>query len=91
MAYHCPGCGHFLLKMKRDIQAIRDSQMKQWADSAYEGMPPDLDESEHWYCVNEHCRFGNLPKESTLIFYVHHPYKGAQSKPGDSWSISWIE
>lgn len=23
--------------------------------------------------------------------YYHHPFRGLNSRPGDSWSISWVE
>lgn len=94
--YYCPRCGQPLTEFKRDIQAEQDALMDEWAERDYEGdPPPDPDKSEHWFCVNGACVLGNRVEDVDnghgCFFKVHHPYKGPDSRPGDSWSISWIK
>ena len=92
--YHCPGCGHLLTEIKRDIQKLQEKADEEWADRDYEGDPPEVDESEHWACTNKACFYRNTPEEITVgvgvYFNIHHPFKGYRSRRGDSWSISWI-
>ena len=97
MNYHCPSCGEPLTQIKRDIQAEQDALMEAWAEQDYEGdPPPDPDESEHWACTNLGiCGFasplGDVLNGKGLYFNVHQQLGDYTSKPGDSWSISWVK
>lgn len=43
------------------------------------------DDSVHWHCPTTCCFGKDFPLRQ------HHPFKGWESRPGDSWSLSWIE
>lgn len=75
----CPRCGEPLTKIDPALEKADDAD----ADLAE---PDDDDESEHWACHNDDCALC-FP----CFFNVHHPLRGPRSKPGDSWSISWIK
>lgn len=45
---------------------------------------------ENTNCREEYkCTKGCFQEDYPL--YFHHPYRGTDSRPGDSWSLSWIK
>ncbi len=83
---YCPFCGGELALIERNTKAEKEEAYMEWQDDDFRGDPPEVDESEHWECHNTRC---NL--RSPCYFNLHHPFRGPNSKPGDSWSISWIK
>jgi len=45
-----------------------------------------VDYSIHWRCTGPNKCFG-----ARYPLRQHHPFKGWESAPGDSWSLSWIK
>lgn len=81
----CPRCGNPLVLIERDPQAEIAPAMDKWYESDMSTEPPEPDESEHLECHHDGCVFRGTH------FNKHHPFKGTRSKPGDSWSLSWIK
>lgn len=95
---YCPQCGQPLTKIQRDPDAELQERLRAWAewasDTGKEAPPQVRDDSEHWYCTNGSCVIGNDvgdEEDNLIILNVHQPYKGPHSRPGDSWSISFIK
>lgn len=78
---YCPLCGGLLTEVEReDLTQYWDFDDPRW--DTYE---PDHDESVWLKCT--HCKsFGD-----DYPLHWHHPLRGYQSRPGDSWSLSWIK
>ena len=85
MKYHCPKCGSLLQKHERDPQAELSRAEDRWADGGYEGDAPEGDFSESWLCIEDGCVVGGTR------FTIHHPFRGLDSAPGESWSMSWVK
>jgi len=84
---HCPLCGAVLVEVQRpkipdESYLEYDSWPKELQDAA------DIVEQDHsvWYKCDNCKSFGD---HYPLIH--HHPYRGTSSKPGDSWSLSWVK
>jgi hypothetical protein len=79
---HCPLCGGQLTKVERkDPTEGWDYDDPRW--KTYQESEPD--NSIWWKCT--HCKsFGD-----DYPLQQHHPLRGINSKPGDSWSLSWIK
>lgn len=80
----CPRCGEPLEKVDRDIAPVDIDTLS--LSDALDEVCSVKDQSEHWQCNNEACDL--CPP---CYFNVHHPFRGPNSAPGDSWSISWIK
>jgi len=95
---HCPRCGEPLQQIDRTEDIARQRRNLTLWETHEKGDAPRVDESEHWACFNAvmACAFGNgagrTVKDPHLVkLFVHHPYRGTNSAPGDSFSISWIK
>jgi len=82
---YCPRCGHKLTQQPTTHKADFEEANEQWAARDYEGEPPEQNHSEDWACHNDECALSH-----PCTFTKHHPYQGTSAKPGDSWSLSWI-
>lgn len=40
------------------------------------------------HCTGEKC---HIKREDGIVLTMHHPERGSSSKPGDSFSVSWIK
>lgn len=76
---HCPMCGNKMEQVKGHTE--EDSLRGARSVTDYER----VDESVHWYCPVLQCFGEDFPLRQ------HHPFKGWESPPGDSWSLSWIK
>lgn len=82
----CPLCGSKLHPVPNPDEERYDREDQAWIDNDYEGdLPKPMSRSEHWKCEKKRCLFSGVP----LI--KHHPHHGTESKPGDSWSLSWVK
>jgi len=74
----CPMCGsELILVIRKEFIEIDDLRIDEsiW----------HVDESEWYKCNNCKCFGDDYP----LI--LHHPLRGMESKPGDSWSLTWLK
>jgi hypothetical protein len=97
----CPLCGKELTLVVRkntyeDIDfEDYDPNIQTWnflGKTTVTNSNPEQDESEwyqdesEWYKCNNCGCFG---EDYPLV--LHHPLRGMKSKPGDSWSLSWLK
>jgi len=86
---HCPLCGGKLTEVqKKDLeQEMIDKLMDEDApmdDPRWSDLP-EKDDSIWWKCT--HCNsFGD-----DYPLQEHHPLRGMNSRPGDSWSLTWLK
>lgn len=73
--WHCIRCGF----------ALKNIDEKDWAHGAACYSDMRRDGTLHYQCSNTECFHHSAP----LI--LHHPIRGHQSPPGDSYSISWVK
>lgn len=78
---HCPLCGGVLTEVERkDPTADWDFDDPRWVT-----YKPNDDESIWLKCT--HCNsFGD-----DYPLHFHHPLGDYKSRPGDSWSLSWVK
>lgn len=88
----CPGCGEELQYINREKELaeremeILDAQDKWYLSDCSTPFPEmKLDLSVHLECCNSKCYLGGT------VLIQHHPFKGIESRPGGSWSLSWIK
>ena len=83
---YCPYCGG---KLKEAEVELPDVSSVDWDDQKKVDEYMALEDKKHgaidMFCTGEKCCFKDCP----LTF--HHPIHGIKHKPGDSWSLSWIE
>ena len=82
---HCPLCGEVLELVPRDPCPDID-----WGDPGYEEQMKAAQEWEkcqrkEYKCPVNECFMEDFP------LYMHHPFGGIDSRPGDSWSLSWVK
>lgn len=90
---YCPYCGHELEKIDREEEFRKENlalanEQDAWLDTDMSTPYPEADrsdKSEHLMCRNDDCCLCDT------IFNKHHPFCGIYSKPGDSWSLSWVK
>lgn len=84
----CPKCGSQLELVERTPFPYND----EW----YELPPDEQDEYQQLRMEYEACKreeykcLGGCFREDYPL-YFHHPFRGIESEPGDSWSLSWVE
>jgi hypothetical protein len=84
---YCPRCGSELKEIKRTPPREID-----WYEDKGEELDNlielhaafDMVEREEYECTK-----GCFQKDFPL--YFHHPFRGIDSRPGDSWSLSWVK
>lgn len=76
---YCPLCGNELTKIDRAAQT------EGWDDDDPRWDEHEKDKSIWWKCIGCN-KFGD-----DFPLQQHHPIYGINSRPGDSWSLSWIK
>lgn len=82
---YCPYCGNKLVLIEQspppevDWYLMDEALAKSIAANA---VKPLLREE---YACSKGCFTADCP------LYFHHPFRGIDSAPGDSWSLSWVE
>jgi len=91
----CPGCGENLTEDEDPHKTKNERLTKEhfdarceWEDNGFIGNPPEeleLDESYMFTCHHKGCYLQDT------FFIMHHPLRGLDSEPTDSWSLTWIK
>lgn len=82
---HCPMCGN-----KLEIHDYPKLEEIDWAEATDDEMAQFFEKQDNWPKRKEcTCSNGCFGKDYPL--YFHHPYRGPDSAPGDSWSLSWVK
>lgn len=81
---YCPYCGNELKEVEIEISDNINWDDQKQVDK-YMALQDKKNGSIDMLCTGENCCF----RDSPLTF--HHPIYGIDHKPGDSWSLSWIE
>ena len=76
----CPMCGAELILVIRKENEI-DFDESEW----YTKNDFNTDESEWYKCNRCNCFGDDFP------LVLHHPLGGMESRPGDSWSLTWLK
>lgn len=90
---HCPLCGKILKQIEHEE---RDPPEVDWRAEGEE-----LQKQMDAVTVFEESRLLRLLREEYACpegcfgegypLYFHHPLRGLNSEPGDSWSLSWVK
>jgi len=87
-SFKCPLCGFELTEVKQDESEVLCKDTECWeCEKSHKDCPKlkaDEDESIWYKC--EKC--GSFGDDFPIV--CHHPFRGDKSKPGESWSLSWI-
>lgn len=84
---HCPLCGGKLkLVPRKEKEFSFLTATAEEIDAYYEEIDskPKI-EREEYECTGRRCFRADYP------LYYHHPFRGIDSMPGDSWSLSWVK
>lgn len=79
---YCPLCGKELTEVERkDL-----TEDWEWDDPRWDNYESPQQDNSIWYKCT-HCNsFGD-----GYPLQMHHPLRGINSRPGDSWSLSWVK
>jgi hypothetical protein len=81
---YCPICGkELIMVVRKNPEDEYDFCDENFDWNTYK--PTKQDDSD-WYKCNGCKCFGD---DYPLI--CHHPLRGMESRPGDSWSLSWLK
>lgn len=85
----CPRCGGKLQQLERKVFPYND----EWWDLDGKEQEKYLEaQSDYESCQREEYEcLGNKCFQIDFPLYFHHPIKGIDSAPGDSWSLSWVK
>ena len=81
----CPRCGKPLEQVAGHTEEDSLSYDEGHYDEETETLVDKVDYSVHWWCPKNQCYGKDYPLRQ------HDPFKGWESRPGDSWSLSWIK
>lgn len=78
----CPMCGHKLIEIERKDP----TDDWEYDDPRWDNYTPSEPDNSIWYkCTDCKCFGDDYP------LHLHHPLRGIYSKPGDSWSLTWLK
>ena len=91
---YCPLCGNEMEEVEREPEIIQEPDWgdKESEDKYFKAMD-DIDESYWWYCPVNKC-FG---KDYALVQHHAPGFEGdkgmdlMKTRPGDSWSLTWLK
>lgn len=84
---YCPSCGKKLIKNE-----MPEAPEIDWMEQDSDKLNKQIEASQKVEDIEREeysCEGGCFQKDFPL--YYHHPFGGIDSRPGDSWSLSWVK